>query len=195
MCGGMQCARNDACCDASQSCYQSTCTTCCNATAAACASTSDCAMGQYCAGAGCGTMGLCEGVPTRCGGRMAPVCGCDGMTYMSECLAQQAGTRAAMSGACSGGPPDAGVVDAGVIDAGPPTGGSCVTDTDCANTEYCQSASCLATGTCQLRPDSTTCTTFQPVCGCDNQTYENACSAAANGVNVASTASCGADAG
>ena len=195
-CGDVTCDGNESCCDATQSCFQTTCTNCCDSTATACTANGDCATGQYCAGAGCGTAGLCEGLPTRCSRRMEPVCGCDGTSYANECAAQEAGTRVAMSGMCSLPPPDAGTLDAGAVDAGHSDAGvTCTSDIDCASTQYCQAARCGAVGACQARPDPTTCTAFQPVCGCDGQTYGSPCSAQANGVNVASMSACGTDAG
>jgi hypothetical protein len=63
--------------------------------------------------------------------------------------------------------------------------------------EYCQfapEAQCGAadqSGTCQPKPEVCT-EQYDPVCGCDGQTYGNACQAAAAGVSVASAGECGA---
>lgn len=65
----------------------------------------------------------------------------------------------------------------------------------CKAGEYCSyapGAMCGAAdqmGTCAKRPDVCT-REFRPVCGCDDKTYSNACSAAAAGVSVASEGAC-----
>jgi len=69
----------------------------------------------------------------------------------------------------------------------------------CSAGEYCyftQEALCGAadqTGTCQPRPEFCT-EQYDPVCGCDDQTYPNACYAAKAGVSVAQAGQCGASA-
>jgi hypothetical protein len=67
-------------------------------------------------------------------------------------------------------------------------------DAPCGAGEYCQFA--LGTcgeggvvGLCALRPEACA-ELFQPVCGCDDMTYGNACEAAAAGVSVREAESC-----
>ena len=48
--------------------------------------------------------GRCTPRPEGCDDVRAPVCGCDGVTYGNECLANLAGTDIVMSGSCDGRP-------------------------------------------------------------------------------------------
>jgi hypothetical protein len=70
-----------------------------------------------------------------------------------------------------------------------------LTGAACPDGQYCEfapDAQCGAadqTGTCQTRPDVCA-DIFDPVCGCDDKTYGNACEAAAAGVSVASAGEC-----
>ena len=65
----------------------------------------------------------------------------------------------------------------------------------CKNDEYCDfndNQSCgIADAQGQCKPKPTVCTTdFDPVCGCDNKQYSNACSAASAGFDVKQKGNC-----
>lgn len=63
-------------------------------------------------------------------------------------------------------------------------GSSCWSDKECAADEYCFFQECTQeTGSCRSRPEVCI-TVYDPVCGCDGQTYANACAAAMQGVSV-----------
>jgi len=112
--------------------------------------------------------------PEDCTETGSPVCGCDGNTYDSYCLAQASGVNVASEGACEGEE-------------------TCTDNSDCSSGYYCEKAvgDCDGEGTCQTKPDSGDCTeTGSPVCGCDGNTYNSECLAQAAGVNVASEGAC-----
>ena len=141
---------------------------------AECNSNAECNEADYCfSGDGCDAPGTCQPRPQVCTLEFNPVCGCDGRTYGNACAAAAAGMNVASQGTCD-------------------AQAACNTNADCNDTDYCFSENgCDAPGTCQPRPQ--VCTfEFWPVCGCDGQTYGNACSAAAAGVNVASQGACDA---
>ena len=76
----------------------------------------------------------------------------------------------------------------------PETPASCATDGDCLSGQVCFSAvgQCGGNGHCQTPPTScpTDCTDQSAVCGCDANTYCNACVAASSGVSLASGGAC-----
>lgn len=67
----------------------------------------------------------------------------------------------------------------------------------CGDGLYCamEASQCMtpdAAGMCQRKAEMCT-QQYDPVCGCDNKTYGNACQASSAGVNVAKTGECGTD--
>ena len=132
-----------------------------------------CGLDDYCYREVCeAEAGMCLPRPVGCPDVWAPVCGCDGTTFSNECYAALAGMSVDYEGICE------------------PEPVSCRDNTSCLPEEYCSFVNCaLATGVCNVRP--TGCfDVYDPVCGCDSQTYSNECYAAFAGVSVAFAGVC-----
>jgi hypothetical protein len=144
-----------------------------------------CADGSFCnfpLDASCGAAdatGVCAVIPEFCPEIFSPVCGCDGQTYANGCFANSAGTSVASAGECAPLPQSCGsrgqrACDDASFCSFPP-------DANCGRAD--------ASGTCETRPQLCP-QIFNPVCGCDGQTYPNSCIASSAGVSVDHTGAC-----
>ncbi len=137
-----------------------------------CFSNEDCSPDWYCLT----PLGDCDG-PGRCVERLGqevqclavwdPVCGCDGETYSNACYAAKAAVSIDYAGEC--------------VEA-------CRDDADCPREQYCVKplGECDGVGECveRLGQEVQCLAVWDPVCGCDGQTYSNACYAAKAAVSI-----------
>ncbi|MCO4762807.1 MAG: hypothetical protein KC502_14935 [Myxococcales bacterium] len=126
-------------------------------------------------------IGICRPAPGKaCPNGGSPECGCDGKTYPSGCFRRQASVGLAHLGKC-------------------PTGNTAVTckigpvkPVLCAQGYYCKintAGDCSGKGKCTPIPP--VCDgTQKPLCGCDKNTYSNACKLAQAGFSPQSTDPC-----
>ncbi|MFO0628596.1 MAG: Kazal-type serine protease inhibitor [Polyangiales bacterium] len=104
-CAAVLCGPGTTCCESTGACYATSCATCCPGvadagTGTACRDNTACAAGSYCAASACGGAGACTARPEICPGIYAPVCGYDGRTYSSACVAASQGVNVARTGEC-----------------------------------------------------------------------------------------------
>jgi hypothetical protein len=139
-------------------------------TGVACTANAECEAEEYCARP-CHEEGTCQARPTECPDVDDPVCGCNGLTYDSECDAHLAGVNVASDGECEG---------------------TCLDSEDCEPTETCVKATgqCDAVGQCEATPGCITPMPGDEVCGCDGNDYDSECFAHEARVSVAHEGSC-----
>ena len=102
---------------------------------------------------------------TVCSAVYEPVCGCNGVTYVNECVADAAGVMST-------------------------TVGPCPTNNNCYDPQYVV-ASNATTVDYNTGVITANCTEeYDPVCGCNGVTYDNACLAEASGITVYTEGSC-----
>ncbi len=160
-------------------------------------------------------MGTCQPIPDGCFFLWDPVCGCNGETYANECLMWMDQVSKSHDGQCEVPP-----VCASDLDCPQPDGpcsivacenGVCVYSVDpncggepcggivglpCPDSQFCL----YPEGTCNWADMMGVCTPYpeicpslwQPVCGCDGQTYANECTLWAKGVSMDHEGQCDA---
>lgn len=134
-----------------------------------CESSECCEPDDYCIKreGDCFGLGVCVPRPAACDALFDPVCGCDGNSYENSCAAALAGVSVAHHGKC------------GALEG-------CLSSAQCDIDSFCNHPEglCDEPGACTLLPAACKDDVVDPVCGCDEQTYDNACLAQQAGVSI-----------
>ncbi len=138
-----------------------------------CLTSKQCPKGEYCAteDGECGREGVCTPTPEACDRTRDPVCSCNGKDFRNPCEAAKLHENIDHAGPCP-----------------PPT---CTANSDCLANEYCAKATgdCDGGGVCEVKP--ALCSgLWNPVCGCNDGSYANACKAALAGISVQALGLC-----
>lgn len=135
--------------------------------------------------------GVCTPIPTRCASadEDSQVCGCDLQTYPSACHAAQSKISVAVPLACSGYIPILYFLFLTFFITEIYT---CLTNLDCGEGAFCRffNDTCHGPGICTHIPICPDEIHFEPVCGCDGNTYMHACKASELGVSISSVGPC-----